>query len=110
MKSLKIILFIFFISIVSSQDLYKPNNLSGRLVTMTPKLDWEAPLLYEQNQWLINWDGAVSPEGGIGNSGGFPASYFQRLLHTQLSDHVGKNLEMISFNPKGAADFQALVL
>ncbi len=109
MKKLKILLSIFFISINFSQDLYKPNNLSGRLVTMTPKLDWEAPLLYEQNQWLINWDGSVWPEGGIGNSGGFPASYFQRLPHTQLSDHVGKDLEMISFNPRGAADFQALV-
>jgi len=109
LKILKIILPIFFISIVLSQDLYKPNNLSGRLVTMTPRLEWEAPIVFEQNQWLLNWDGSVWPEGGIGNSGGFPASYFQRLPHTELSDHVGKNLEMISLNPKGAADFQALV-
>jgi len=109
LKNLNKLLAIFFISAVFSQDIYKPNNLDGRLVTLAPRLDWEAPLLYENNEWLLSWTGTVNTETGIGNTGGFPSSYFQRYDSSMLSLHHGKYLEMLSFVPKAEAVFQPFV-
>ena len=106
---LKRFLVFFFFSAILSQDIYKPNNLEGRLVTLTPRLEWEEPLLYQNNEWLLNWNGSVNAETGIGNTGGFPASYFQRYDSSMLSLHHGKYLEMLAFIPKADAVFQPFV-
>ena len=106
---LKIILLIFIFSLSYSQDIYRPNDISGNVFHFSPKLSWNPPMIMNENEWLINWNQNYAAGGGSWWVGGSPMTAFQRYTIEMLEPLVGKTITTLSFVPGAGAIFKPVV-